>query len=99
VDRTRSHKTTKALIENPRVGGSIPSPATMYSNEKAHFLKWAFSWVAPNPHVFAQAYRRRKTSAATGHLRQIRLSRTAPKTIPQKGLFLEKSKASKSPQL
>jgi hypothetical protein len=70
----------------------------MYSHEKAHFLKWAFSWVAPNLHVFAQAWRRSKNKYAAGHLRQIRLSRTAPKAIPQRGLLL-KAQASESPQL
>lgn len=34
---------TKKGIENPRIGGSIPSPATIAFNDKAHPSGWALS--------------------------------------------------------
>jgi hypothetical protein len=34
-------------IENPRVGGSIPSPATMWNKDLGHPRGWPFSWLTP----------------------------------------------------
>jgi hypothetical protein len=83
-------------IENPRVGGSIPSPATIYSYEKAHFPKWAFSWVVPNLQVFhpvqQEQVRPRAIFDRSGYPGR------PQKQSPQRGLFLGKSKVSKSPQ-
>jgi hypothetical protein len=50
-------------IENPRVGGSIPSSATMYSDTRTHFREWVFSFLRQKNHAAEHAQANRSHGA------------------------------------
>jgi hypothetical protein len=69
----------------------------MYSNEKAHFFKWAFSWTAPNLHVFHPAQQEQVWPRAI--FDKPGCPGRPQKTIPAKGIVFWKIESLQEPSV